>query len=558
MATQPTNLPVPSESARDLKFNAGKIDEFVTSASHEYIDRFGGRHRTIAGINYESNQAMSNYGYITQKSFEMGSTLNTPNTVLQWESNGEFYRWDGDWSQPKVVPAGSTPDSTGGIGDGAWKSVGDATLRGDLSSEEGSSFVNDGDKTVAERISSLREFSEGNNLVNGNNTPIVSLGANNLISSSVAIVQTGQSLAEGGVGYDVSSLNQNTLNSAAFTLSGGPIGVGNSTILTKITNLKERVRATIGTTLTDGLLVNGCAKKMYFHGQAYGGMTYQEIKKGGDTGVYEKCIAQANNVKAGDRSVIYYGVTIIHGEQDGFINNTNYAANLSEWISNFNTDLKAITSQSKNVKGFLCQTATAGGYGFNGGITQTTFPTPLSQLQAHKTAPLLTLVCSKYHLKYYDHAHITNESQAILGEYYSKAMLYEVKNGTKFEPCRPISFSRDENKIIVTFTGVELGLSFDTENVTQIANMGFSYIDSAGNTIQSVAITSRDEVTITLSGVPSSTSTIAYAYHNGAGGASNQSSGLGDRGNLRGTSNDCSKVNGKNLHPWCVIFKETF
>lgn len=31
MATTPTNLPVPSESPRDLKFNAGKIDEFVTS-----------------------------------------------------------------------------------------------------------------------------------------------------------------------------------------------------------------------------------------------------------------------------------------------------------------------------------------------------------------------------------------------------------------------------------------------------------------------------------------------------------------------------------------------
>lgn len=155
MATQPTNLPVPSESARDLKFNAGKIDEFVTSASHEYIDRFGGRHRTIAGINYESNQAMSNYGYITQKSFEMGSTLNTPNTVLQWESNGEFYRWDGDWSQPKVVPAGSTPDSTGGIGEGKWVGVGDASLRRDLSSSldgNGDNLVMHGSKTVNQVI----------------------------------------------------------------------------------------------------------------------------------------------------------------------------------------------------------------------------------------------------------------------------------------------------------------------------------------------------------------------------------------------------------------------
>ena len=104
MATQPTNLPVPSESYRDLKYNSGKIDEFVTSENHVYVDRFGNKHRTIAGINNDANQAILNYGYITKKSFEIGATLDTPNTVLQWESNGEFYRWDGDWSQPKVVP----------------------------------------------------------------------------------------------------------------------------------------------------------------------------------------------------------------------------------------------------------------------------------------------------------------------------------------------------------------------------------------------------------------------------------------------------------------------
>lgn len=50
MATQPTNLSVPSESPRDLKFNAGKIDEFVTSFSQWYIDRFGIQHYTIEGL----------------------------------------------------------------------------------------------------------------------------------------------------------------------------------------------------------------------------------------------------------------------------------------------------------------------------------------------------------------------------------------------------------------------------------------------------------------------------------------------------------------------------
>ncbi|EPN6533190.1 hypothetical protein ACT2R3_004124 [Enterobacter hormaechei] len=131
MATTPTNLPVPSESPRDLKFNAGKIDEFVTSKNHAYVDRFGDRHRTITGINYDANQAILGYGYITKKSFEIGATVDNINTALQWESNGEFYWWDG--ALPKVVPAGSTPNSTGGIGEGKWVSVGDASLRTELS-----------------------------------------------------------------------------------------------------------------------------------------------------------------------------------------------------------------------------------------------------------------------------------------------------------------------------------------------------------------------------------------------------------------------------------------
>lgn len=44
MATTLTNKPVPSESPIDLKFNAGKIDEFVTSMGWTYTDRFGVKH----------------------------------------------------------------------------------------------------------------------------------------------------------------------------------------------------------------------------------------------------------------------------------------------------------------------------------------------------------------------------------------------------------------------------------------------------------------------------------------------------------------------------------
>lgn len=139
MATVPTNNPIPSEDPRDLKFNAGKIDEVVTSDVHYYTDRFGVRRWTIAGFQYTAEEAIRNYGYITIDSFEDGATLTLPNQTLRHEATGEYYRWDGEF--PKTVPAGSTPVTAGGIGIGAWLSVGDASLRTDLSSIDGYDVV---------------------------------------------------------------------------------------------------------------------------------------------------------------------------------------------------------------------------------------------------------------------------------------------------------------------------------------------------------------------------------------------------------------------------------
>lgn len=144
MATQPTQDAVPSESPRDLKFNAGKIDEFVTSMGWTYTDRFGQKHYTIEGINYLSQQAMSAFGYVilTGKTFTTGATINNPNEVLLNTADGEYYKWTGSFaSGPKVVPANSTPASTGGIAPGAWLGVGDASLRSALSASSGAGLV---------------------------------------------------------------------------------------------------------------------------------------------------------------------------------------------------------------------------------------------------------------------------------------------------------------------------------------------------------------------------------------------------------------------------------
>lgn len=144
MATTPTNLPVPSESPRYLKYNAGKIDEFVTSMGWTYIDRFGQKHYTIEGINYIAQQAMNAFGYVilSGKTFTTGATINNPNEVLLNTSDGEYYKWTGTFaSGPKVVPENSTPASTGGVGPGSWVGVGDASLRAALAAMDGEKLI---------------------------------------------------------------------------------------------------------------------------------------------------------------------------------------------------------------------------------------------------------------------------------------------------------------------------------------------------------------------------------------------------------------------------------
>ncbi|ATF52657.1 sialate O-acetylesterase [Morganella morganii] len=565
MATIPTQNAVPSEAPRDLKFNSGKIDEFVTSLEREYKDRFGRCHMTIEGMRWifeqlmerfkvDINQAIIAAGYIPMDSFQQGAEITKRNEILRDETTGEYYRWDGDL--PKYVPVGSTPESAGGIGMGAWVSVGDASLRGELSKPTGAGLVGtESGKTVQESLSNVSEVVEGNT-INSNEYKVLN---NDLFSpfGHMGILVTGQSLAEGGVGNNVFPPVMSCMNYCAKTLSLGPIMYSDNTIGSDIIGVKEPIRASVSTTLTDGLITRCIADNAYISGQAWGGKKYVDIKKNGNTDLYNKCLAQATRFKALRPSINYGAVVVIHGEADGYVNNTNYAENIIEWQKDFNADISSITGQKNKIPMFLCQTATAGGYGWNGGINDMNFQSPIQQLIAHESKGDVFMVCSKYHLKYADHAHITNESQAVLGEYYAKAMDSYYSTGS-WEPCRPVSIIQSGTSITIKFTGVEDGLVFDVSAVKPAENKGFAFSDDSGAEIIDVAISGKDSVVISLSKTPTTSKVLAYAYHNGAGGSANQVSGLGDRGNLRGTSKQTSKTTGLNLHNWCVIFRKEF
>lgn len=80
------------------------------------------------------------YGYVVISSFQAGATITLPNHALKDETTGEYFRWDGVLpTGGKVVPSGSTPASSGGVGLGAWLSVGDAVLRGQIYDPDGAS-----------------------------------------------------------------------------------------------------------------------------------------------------------------------------------------------------------------------------------------------------------------------------------------------------------------------------------------------------------------------------------------------------------------------------------
>lgn len=122
------------DEAEQFKNASGQYADAAGSYAGNAKDSEDEARRIAASI-----RAAGLFGYITRQSFEKGFNLTVWNEVLLWEEEGEYYRWDG--TLPKNVPAGSTPESSGGIGLGAWVSVGDSSLRGDLAKDDGYKLI---------------------------------------------------------------------------------------------------------------------------------------------------------------------------------------------------------------------------------------------------------------------------------------------------------------------------------------------------------------------------------------------------------------------------------
>lgn len=152
MATTPTQLPVPSETPRDLKFNAGKIDEFVTGDVHYYTDRFGKRHITMAGMHAEFETQLASQearfdAFIERSGYQViGDYVDGPLTVTEYNQliryGNELWKLNADTDLPYTT-AGTTDETWNATDSLHFVSVGDGALRQQLATPSRVS----GDKT---------------------------------------------------------------------------------------------------------------------------------------------------------------------------------------------------------------------------------------------------------------------------------------------------------------------------------------------------------------------------------------------------------------------------
>ena len=135
-----TGNPIGSTDARDLSDNAENFDKAINSIESTWNDRLGVTRDTFEG-------ALSKLSFYRVGTFAEGYTLTNMRQTLEY--SGHEYSWAGTF--PKVVAAGSTPATSGGMGAGAWVDRTDLMLRNELALKDGEKLVG-----MCEDLTSLR------------------------------------------------------------------------------------------------------------------------------------------------------------------------------------------------------------------------------------------------------------------------------------------------------------------------------------------------------------------------------------------------------------------
>lgn len=259
---------------------------------------------------------------------------------------------------------------------------------------------------------------------------------------------------------------------------------------------------------------------------AVGGTAYVGLKKG--TAIYEEAM---DYMAAGYAAALVRGDTfevealhIIHGELDDSSGTTTaqYVLNLAEWLSDYDTDIKAITGQSRDLIGIVSQVHNAPDR--VAGIAD-------AQLQSHRDG---TTVCvgPRYPFPAPPSHHLDGEGYYHLGEYHGRVHRTVVIDEDPWEPVHPIWIERSGLVVRVGYHVPVPPLVFNTSIVAAQTNQGFKvqYPNGSSRTISSVEIEGDDVVKITLADPPTQELFLVY--------------GTAVGGNLCDSSTDVSALDG--------------
>jgi len=214
--------------------------------------------------------------------------------------------------------------------------------------------------------------------------------------------------------------------------------------------------------------------------------------------------------KAAGKTYGVGAIIVTHGESDA--GNRNYESELYQLWQDYNTDLPAITSQTRKILMIVSQQHSSGG---------DRAPSTLAEWKIGVDHPA-DVVCSgpKYQYPYFsDGVHLTALGYQELGEKYGQIYFERAILGKDWQPLQPTGLERNGKTITVHFHVPVLPLAWETSFQTPHQSddawkqgRGFEISTSAGAkvTIASVKI-SGDSVIITCAADPGPGARVGYA-----------------------------------------------
>lgn len=383
------------------------------------------------------------------------------------------------------------------------------------------------------------------------------------------IVVVGQSNANGGGGTALStSTPAYTPQPLMFNNGVRPGGTAGN-----IASLVPLVESTGGDQAGAETICSGMATQLnvlypqsqfLFSVAAIGGTAYASMKKG--TTTYNNVLAQVTSAKAiaqaSGRPYKVLAICNLHGEQDQLLNNTTYAANLLEWQSDYETDIKAITGQAGTIPMFVDQQS-------SDPCSGTTAPTPKYVYDAWKSQPTkVVLLGARYTYQPAEtisNLHFSSYGQRWHGGLFAEAVYSRCIVGADWKPLTPVAGQ-------VTLSGTTITLNLNVPQppvqlkydwVGKVGNShGFTFFDDSGSppTVTAVSVASSTSLTLTLSGAPTGSAPsrkLRYAW--GDNTTDSQAGPLYKflRGNVCDTEVRSSTIDGLPLRNWLAIFEES-